>query len=335
MTETNPVLGITMGDPAGVGPEIILMALDQAEVKDVCRALVIGDAATMEAAAQTVGFSGPIIPLQDIAAAEFEPGTVEVLDLKNVDLTRLERGTVSPMAGAAAYQYLDKAIDLALAGEIAAIVTAPLNKESLNAAGYHYAGHTEILAERCRSQVSMMLVSGSLRVSHVTTHVPLRRACDLAKKDRILEVIRLTDEALRRIGVEDPTIGVAGLNPHASDGGLFGTEEIDEIAPAVATARAMGFRVTGPVPPDTVFYRALKGAEIGRTPFDAVVAMYHDQGHIPVKLLGLLDGVNVTLGLPIIRTSVDHGTAFGKAGKGTANPTSLIEALKLAARMAS
>jgi 4-hydroxythreonine-4-phosphate dehydrogenase len=257
------------------------------------------------------------------------------LDLGNVDLGRLVRGRVDPMAGKAAYEYVARAVDLALAGEIDAVVTAPLNKEALNAAGYHFAGHTEILAHLCQVRdVAMMLVSGGLRVSHVSTHVSLREACDRVKKERVLRVILLTDEALRRMGIASPRIAVAGLNPHASDGGLFGTEEAEEIAPAVQEAQARGLQVEGPLPPDTVFYRAVKGHEIGRSPFDAVVAMYHDQGHIPIKLLGLFDGVNVTLGLPIIRTSVDHGTAFGKAGKGTASPVSMIAALKLAVQMA-
>lgn len=334
MTENEPVLGITMGDPAGIGPEIILMAMADEEVARSCRPLVIGDADTMRAAAEIVGSSPRIRAVDVVSEAQFRTGVVDVLDLKNVDLERLQRGKVDPAAGKAAFECLSKAIDLALDDQIAAIVTAPLNKEALNAAGYHYAGHTEILADRCESDVTMMLVSKELRVSHVSTHVPLRVACDLVKEDRIVEVIRLTDEALRKMGIESPSIGVSGLNPHASDGGLFGREESEEIVPAVKRAEALGYDVTGPVPPDTVFYRAMKGAEIGRSRFDAVVAMYHDQGHIPIKLLGLLDGVNVTLGLPIIRTSVDHGTAFGKAGQGTANPTSMIEALKLAVQMA-
>jgi len=334
MAEKGPVLGITMGDPAGVGPEIIVKALWREDVQGACRPLVIGDAATMEAAVEIVGGQQKVVAVQDPGEARFGVEVIEVLDLGNVDLGRLTRGTVDPMGGRAAYEYVRKAVELALAGEIDAIVTAPLNKEALNAAGYHYGGHTEILAHLCEARdVAMMLVSGGLRVSHVTTHVSLREACDRIKKGRILKVIELTDEALKRMGVEHPSIAVAGLNPHASDGGLFGHEEGGEIEPAVREARELGFDVTGPVPADIVFYRALKGQEIGRSRFDAVVAMYHDQGHIPIKLLGLFDGVNVTLGLPIIRTSVDHGTAFGKAGQGTASPVSMVEALKLAIQM--
>jgi 4-hydroxythreonine-4-phosphate dehydrogenase len=335
MIKHKPILGITMGDPAGIGPEIIAMTLSREDILGMCRPLVIGDAATIKAAAEIVGHPLEVVTVKSVPQAQLETGQVNVMDLENVELQDLVRGTVDPMAGKAAYESLKKAIDLALAGEIDAVVTAPLNKEALNAAGYHYAGHTEILADGCGTpDVTMMLVSGSLRVSHVSTYVSLRQALDWVKKERIMTVIHLTDEALRRMGISEPSIAVAGLNPHASDGGLFGNEEAEEIQPAVEEARAMGLHVTGPVPADTVFYRALKGREIGRTTFDAVVTMYHDQGHIPVKLMGLLDGVNVTLGLPIIRTSVDHGTAFGKAGKGTADPTSLIEAIKLAVKMA-
>jgi 4-hydroxythreonine-4-phosphate dehydrogenase len=335
MADSRPVLGITMGDPAGVGPEIIVMAVAREEIQTLCRPLVVGDAGTMQAAVEIVGRPMTVVPVAEAGDVQFESDQIAVLDLANVDLGRLSRGRVDPMAGQAAYEAVRGAVALALAGQIDAVVTAPLNKEALNAAGHHYAGHTEILADACGVQdVTMMLVSGSLRVSHVSTHVSLREALDRVKAQRVLTVIQLTDEALRRMGIEEPHLAVAGLNPHASDGGLFGSEEAEEIAPAVERARAMGLRVTGPVPADTVFYRALKGDEIGRTTFDAVVTMYHDQGHIPIKLLGLLDGVNVTLGLPIIRTSVDHGTAFGKAGKGTADPTSLIEAIKLAVKMA-
>ena len=336
MLNRKPILGITMGDAAGAGPEIIVMALSREDIRGVCNPLVIGDAATMEAAVEIVGSPDEVVVLKEVGEARFEEGLIEVLDLANIDLSRLTRGKVDPMAGRAAYEYVKRAVELALAREIDAVVTAPLNKEALNAAGYDYTGHTEILAHLCETKdVAMMLVAGELRVSHVTTHVSLREACDLVKKERILKVIELTDGALKRMDIERPSIATAGLNPHASDGGLFGQEEIEEIKPAVEEARRMGYDVTGPLPSDTVFYRAIKGREIGRSRFDAVVAMYHDQGHIPIKLLGFFDGVNVTLGLPIIRTSVDHGTAFGKAGKGTANPASLIEAIKLGAKMAS
>ena len=336
MLERRPILGITMGDAAGVGPEIIVMALHCENVRSICNPLVIGDCATIEEAARIVNLSSRVVVLSDISEARFERDVIEILDLANIDLGKLTRGTVDHMAGKAAYEYVKRATELALHGKLDAVVTAPLNKEALNEAGYQYAGHTDMLADLCGARdVAMMLVAGKLHVSHVTTHVSLREACDLVKRDRIIRVIDMTHAMLKRLGIEVPTIAVAGLNPHSGEGGLFGCEEIDEIEPAVKEARRLGYDVIGPVPPDTVFYRAIKGDEIGKSRFDAVVTMYHDQGHIPIKLLGFFSGVNVTLGLPIVRTSVDHGTVFGKAGKGTANPASLIEAIKLASQIAS
>jgi len=330
-----PILGVTMGDPAGAGPEIVVMALSRREIRALCAPLVIGDAATMKAAVEITGVPSAIRVIGKPEEAAFKEGVIEVLDLKNVDVDRLVRGRVDPMAGKAAFDYIRRAVELALKGEIDAMVTGPINKEALNKAGYHYSGHTEILAELCDvKDVAMMLVAGELRVSHVTTHVSLREACDLVKKERVLKVIQLTHDALQQMGIAERRMAVAGLNPHAGEEGLFGREEIEEIEPAVEEAQRLGLDAAGPIPADTVFFRATRGHEIGKGLFDAVVAMYHDQGHIPIKLLGFVEGVNVTLGLPIIRTSVDHGTVFGKAGKGTANPTSMIEALKLGARMA-
>jgi len=248
-----------------------------------------------------------------------------VLDLQNVDLTEITYGQVNPMAGGAAFGFVARAIELARTGEIDAIVTSALNKEALNLAGHHYAGHTEILRDLCGvKDVTMMLVSRGLRVTHVSTHVSLRDAVDRVKTQRIVRVAELTREALLNLEIQSPRLAVAALNPHSGERGLFGDEESREISPAVAALRERGWDVTGPVPADSAYWRAVQGQ------FDAVVAMYHDQGHIPVKVLGLFEGVNITLGLPIIRTSVDHGTNFGKAGKGTADPTSLIEAIKLA-----
>jgi 4-hydroxythreonine-4-phosphate dehydrogenase len=254
--------------------------------------------------------------------------SVDVLDLANVDADRLERGQVSPEAGQAAYEYIQRAVRLALEGEAAGVVTAPINKEALHAAGVPYAGHTEMLAALCGvKDVAMLLVSGKLRVSHVSTHVSLRQAVERVNVERIMQVVGLTHEALRRTGLATPRIALAGLNPHAGEGGLFGNEESDIISPAVEAARAEGMDVAGPYPPDSVFLRASQGE------FDAVVAMYHDQGHIPIKLLGFYEGVNVTLGLPIVRTSVDHGTAFDIVGTGRADERSLVAALRLAAQM--
>jgi len=326
-----PILGITMGDAAGAGPEIITLALTRPQVAEQYRPVVIGHAATLEQARRITGAPIVLNPIASLEQARFEPGTIDVLETGEIDLGRLAYGQISPMAGAAAYACLERAARLALDGQIDAIVTSALNKEALNLAGYHYAGHTEILADLCGVKgVTMMLAAGSFRVTHVSTHCSLRQAIERCKQARILDVIRLTDQAARQMGVARPRLAVAGLNPHAGEGGLFGDEEIVEIAPAIEAGRAEGFDIHDcPLPPDTVFYRMHHGQ------FDAVVAMYHDQGHIPTKIVDFAGGVNVTLGLPIIRTSVDHGTVFGKAGKGTADPSSLLAALRLAAQMAT
>jgi len=327
MTRKLPLLAITMGDPAGVGPEVIAKALDRPEVWDVCRPVVVGDAGWMEQATRIVGTGRPVRGLQVIGEAG-SGDTLDVLDLANLDVGRLVRGQVSPQAGQAAYEYIRRAVDLALAGEAAGVVTAPINKEALHVAGVPYAGHTELLAALCGArEVAMLLVSDKLRVSHVSTHVSLRQALERVSVGRITRVVGLTHTALRRMGISAPRIAVAGLNPHAGEGGLFGSEEIEIVGPAVAAARAEGMDVTGPYPPDSVFLRASQGE------FDAVIAMYHDQGHIPAKLLGFYEGVNVTLGLPIVRTSVDHGTAFDIVGTGRADERSLLAALRLAAQM--
>ncbi len=326
--KSKPVLGITMGDPTGAGAEIIVKALFSEEVIGLCKPVVIGDAAAMRAAAEIVKIPAEIRVIKNIDEAEFPSGIIEVIDLANVDLETLVRGHVDPRGGKAAYAYVELATKMALAGEIDAIVTAPLNKEALNKAGYNFSGHTEILAHLCGVKgVVMMLVAENLRIAHVTTHVSLRQACDLVTRERILQVLKLSDEAARKMEVAAPRIVVAGLNPHAGEGGLFGTEEKEQISPAIEAARKSGLNVRGPLPPDTAFLRAWRGE------FDVAVAMYHDQGHIPMKMVSFDMGVNVTLGLPIIRTSVDHGTVFGKAGKGTARPRSMIESIKLAATM--
>ncbi|MGE5592607.1 MAG: 4-hydroxythreonine-4-phosphate dehydrogenase PdxA [Betaproteobacteria bacterium] len=330
-----------MGDPAGIGAEIAVKALAGPELHSVCRPIIVGDAGVV---ADAIGFTGSRVklhPVSGIREAEFRPGTVNVLDLANIDMTTHVYGRVYPDAGRAAFEYIRWAIELAMARKVDAVVTGPIHKESLNLAGYHYSGHTEIFADLTGTKdYAMMLVDQGMRVVHVTTHVSLRKACDLVKKDRVLTVIRLADEAARALGISSPRIGVAGLNPHAGEGGLFGTEEMEEIGPAIEEARASGINAEGPIPPDTLFAKTRGGQ------YDVAVAMYHDQGHIPLKTVSFeldsssgrwvaVSGVNVTLGLPIVRTSVDHGTAFGKAGKGTANPESMIQAIRLAAELAS
>ena len=324
-----PFLGLTIGDPAGIGPEIVAKTLTQEEVRVACRPLVIGEAGIMRRAIRLCHLDLSVRAIASPTEATGDPGLLEVLDLKNIDATSCPSGVLSPQCGRAAVEYLYKAIDLAMARELDGVVTAPINKEAMVQAGFKYEGHTELFAQRTGTKdYAMMLVVGRMRVIHVSAHASLRSACEKVKKGRILTTIRLAHQALRDVGSRKKRIAVAGLNPHAGEGGLFGREEIDEIAPAIEAAKAEGLEASGPYSPDTLFYR-LKGGE-----FDAVVAMYHDQGHIPLKLIGFDRGVNVTVGLPIIRTSVDHGTALDIAGTGTANPRSMVEAILLAAKFA-
>lgn len=339
--EKRPVIGITMGDPAGIGPEITLKALSNRDIYYQCRPLVVGDMCVLEQARELLGLGElQLRGVQGPDEGSYRYGTVDVLDMKLVELSGLSVGRVSPQAGEAAYQYVRKVIELGLEGRVDATVTNPINKEAIQKAGRHYSGHTEIYAEATGTQhYTMLLIHEQLRVVHVSTHVSLREACDRVKKKRILEVIKIADQACRDMGIGKPKIGVAGLNPHSGENGLFGTEEKEEIEPAVAQARALGILAEGPVPPDSIFSKARGGW------YDIVVAMYHDQGHIPLKVCGFVydekkqawqgvSGVNITLGLPIIRTSVDHGTAFDQAGKGTADETSLKSAIAYAVKMA-
>ncbi len=337
-----PIIAITMGDPAGIGPEIAAKALALQEVYEICRPLVIGDLSAMREGLQVSKLSLTLRPVKSLSESRFTYGTVDILDLANVNVAELKMGQPQAMAGKASVEYIETAVLLAKRGDVDAIVTGPISKEAVNMAGYDYPGHTEMLAHFTGTRdFAMMLVTGSLRVIHVTTHVAYRQVPYLITRERILKTIRLAHDTLRDLGIENPRIAVAGLNPHRGESGLFGREEIDEITPAIDEARRMGIDVTGPLPPDTVFVRARGGA------FDIVVAMYHDQGHIPVKMAGLewdqatgkwtaVGGVNVSVGLPIVRTSVDHGTAYGKAGRreGTANAQSLVEAVKLAVQLA-
>jgi 4-hydroxythreonine-4-phosphate dehydrogenase len=330
-----------MGDPGGIGPEICAKALAEPEIYTICRPLVVGDAGIMADAMKFSHLDLAVHPCEQPADGRFVLGAVDVLDLKNMPIERLRHKQVTAEQGKASFEYVAKAIKLALDRRIDAVVTAPINKAAINAAGYHYAGHTEICAQFTGTRdYSMMLAEGNFRVAHVSTHVSLREACDRVKKERVRKVVDLAHKTLLRLGIASPRLAVAGLNPHCGEGGLFGTEDEEEIAPAVAEARGAGINVEGPLPADTVFSKMIGGM------YDLVVVMYHDQGHIPTKVVGFeyddqtgtwgnMAGVNVTLGLPIIRTSVDHGTAFGKAGEGRANPQSMVEAIRLAARLGS
>jgi 4-phospho-D-threonate 3-dehydrogenase / 4-phospho-D-erythronate 3-dehydrogenase len=329
-TPDRPLLAITTGDPAGIGPEVVLKALlGHPEVFATCRPLVVGDRRILARAAPWVGFpDAPLDPVADPASARYAPGRLAVLDLGDADPDDCPVGVESPAAGRAAVEAVFAACDLALAGTVDGVVTAPLNKAAMHLAGFRYAGHTELLAERTGAErVSMLLVGEGLRVVHVSTHVSLAEAIARVTPERVLDVIRIGRDACVALGIPRPRVAVAGLNPHAGEGGLFGDEEATRIAPAVAAARAEGIDVSDPQPPDTVFLRARKGA------YDVVVAMYHDQGHVPMKLLAFDSGVNVSVGLPIVRTSVDHGTAFDIAGRGLASETSMLAAIEVAVRM--
>ena len=333
------IVGITMGDPASIGPEITVKAFADKSLYDLCNPVVVGDAGVMEAALPIVGHTEmKINAIKDVSEAKYEYGTIDVLDMGLVDMAQLKRGEVSAMCGDAAFKYVTKVIELAMDKKVDATVTNAFNKEAVNLAGHHYSGHTEIYAHYTNTpKYTMMLAHDNLRVVHVSTHVSLREACDRVKKARVLECIKIANEGCKSLGIEKPKIGVAGLNPHCGEHGMFGREEIEEIQPAIDAALEEGICIPekAPTPPDTVFSKALGGW------YDIVVAMYHDQGHIPLKVKGFVynqklkkwdavSGVNVTLGLPIIRTSVDHGTGEDIAGTGEANELSLLNALEYA-----
>lgn len=340
MINQKPIIGISMGDPAGIGPEIAVKALAQKEVYQSSNPVIVGDSSVIQAAIRICNLNFTVRPVTAVEAAGFEYGVIDVFDLKNVDMSQLEYGKVSAMAGNAGFTAVKKLIELAMAHKIDATVTGPINKEAMNLAGHHFSGHTEIYAEYTGTKdYTMMLAHENFRVAHVSTHVSLRQACDRVQKERVLKVIQLSHEAIRKLGIEKPRIGVAGLNPHAGENGMFGREEIEEITPAIEAAKGQGILVEGPIPPDSLFPKGKSGF------YDVVVAMYHDQGHIPLKLAGFnwneaakrwesVNGINITLGLPIIRSSVDHGTAFDIAGKGIATPESLLSAIDYAQKMA-
>ena len=335
MNSTKPIIAITMGDPGGSGPEIDLKVVRNDEIRSKANLLLIGDFKTFEKASVTTGTRNlKLRKIADPSEMVDESSTINILDLGNVDFSKLVYGKASALGGRASYECIAKAVACAIAGDVHAIVTAPISKESLNLAGYHYPGHTELLADLTHTkEVKMMLVAGSFKVTHVTTHVSMRKALDLIKKERVLNTIELTYQSLVNLfGIPQPKIAISGLNPHAGENGLFGDEEINEISPAISEACSRGMGVLGPFPPDTVFYRAYYKKKMD---VDAVIAMYHDQGHIAMKMVGFMDGVNMSLGLPIIRTSPDHGTVWGKAGQGIADENATAEATKLAIELAN
>src|SRR5215208_319117 len=323
-----PLIAVTMGDPAGIGPEIVARTFADPGFGDENRAFVIGEPEILRRAIRLLDLPLVVNEISEPEEIAFEPGAVDVLAVGELP-EDLPFGVLDARAGDAAFRYVERATELASAGRVGAIATAPLNKEAMHLAGHKYPGHTEILAELTATKdYAMMLVTDELKVIHVSTHVSLKEAIERARPERELAVIRLAYEALKKLGVESPRVAVAGLNPHAGENRLFGTEDAEQIAPAVAAAVEEGIDATGPHPPDTVMMRARTGA------YDIVIVQYHDQGHIPIKLMGFDTGVNVTVGLPFFRTSVDHGTAFDIAGTGKADPTSLRAALDLARRLA-
>jgi 4-hydroxythreonine-4-phosphate dehydrogenase len=327
-----PVIAMTMGDAAGIGPEVIMKSLAHDDIYDLCRPLVIGDTLRLQKAGRIVGTKLVVRSLtpDQIEDALYTAGTVDCIDLKLIP-DDLPWGKLSAIAGDAAFRYMEIAAKLAISGKIQAICTAPLNKEALHAGGHKFPGHTEMLAALTGTpEVSMMLSTPKMRVIHVTTHIGLIDAIAKIEPKLVERTITRGYEALRRAGIANPKIGICGINPHAGENGLFGHgEEAEKIEPAVAACRAKGWDVEGPLPADTLFFRAQRGD------FDLVVAMYHDQGHGPVKVLGLESGVNITIGLPVIRTSVDHGTAFDIAGTGKAEEGSMIQAILQAIQLAS
>ncbi len=324
-----PRIAITMGDAAGIGPEIIVKALAEDAASRGCIPLVLGDRRVLERAMEVTGVRPPLRAIRRPDEAEGRPGTIELIDYANVDAAAHRWGEVQAANGAAAVHYTQEAGRLALAGEVDALVSAPLNKQAMHAAGFAFEGHTEILGALTGTRPAMMLLLGDLRLMLFTNHMALRAVCDYVRRDRVLDRLVLADVALRDLGIARPRIAVAGLNPHAGENAAFGREEVDEIAPAVADARARGIDAIGPLPGDTVFVKAREGA------YDLTLALYHDQGLMAVKLLGFGRVVTLLVGLPLVRTSVGHGTAFDIAGQNRADHRNLLEAIRVAADVAA
>jgi 4-phospho-D-threonate 3-dehydrogenase / 4-phospho-D-erythronate 3-dehydrogenase len=326
MTQARPVLAVTMGDPAGIGPEIAVRALLAPEVREISRSFLIGDARVFERALSVCDLSASLNRIAGPEAIADRAGVIDVVHQDTADPTILQMGKVQALGGEAAYAAIRTSIELAMAGRIAGVATTPINKESLKAAKIPFIGHTEMFAEHtgAREEMTMFTISG-LKIFFLTRHLSLVEACRQITRDRTLKGIENSVKALRQLGIDDPHLAVAALNPHGGEDGLFGREEMDAIKPAIEAARARGMHVSGPVPADSVFHMA----RIGR--YDAVLSLYHDQGHIAAKMMDFEKTVSVTLGLPILRTSVDHGTAFDIAGTGKASAVSMIEAIKVAA----
>ena len=324
-----PTIVITLGDPCGIGPEVVVKALAHREVIDWCRPIVVGSVEAVRATVSMLDSNLTPNVVEGPESAEDAPDVINIIDPENLEYGRVSLGQLSAEAGKASMEWVLRAAELCSSGQAQALVTAPVNKAATRLGGFQDVGHMEVLQRLTEAkEVATMLMSGRLRVVHLTTHRSLRRACDYVTTENILAKLKLTHTTFQEWGFPQPRIGVAALNPHASDGGLIGDEEAREIEPAIREARMLGVDAEGPVPADTIFHQAIAGK------YDVVLAMYHDQGHIPVKVYGLEKSVSVNLGLPIIRTSVDHGTAFDIAGKGIANAESMVEATRLAISLA-
>ncbi|MGI6039472.1 MAG: 4-hydroxythreonine-4-phosphate dehydrogenase PdxA [Clostridiales bacterium] len=329
MFQRKPLIAIPMGDPAGIGPEIAVKALLEQQTSEVADCFIVGDTRCLSDSARLSGLKADFHTIQSPTMGVFRNGIINVIDLNNADPADFRVGEVSAFCGRASYEYIEKSVSIAMSGEIDAIATTPINKESLKAANIPFIGHTEIMAGLTLTDdpLTMFEVRG-MRVFFLSRHVSLRKSCDLVTTERIIDTVMRSFAALEKLGVENPKMAIAGLNPHSGEHGLFGTEEVEEIAPAIETLREMGYNVCGPIAADSVFHLALNGR------FDSVLSLYHDQGHIATKTLDFERTVSVTNGLPFLRTSVDHGTAFDIAGKGTASPVSMIEAILVAAKYA-
>ena len=329
MTNDIPSIAITMGDPCGIGPEVVVKALSNPEVYSICRPLVVGNVFAMTQAINVTRLPITINEISDPRLAGDDPNVIDVLDVHNLNPEDITVGDISIPCGKAAMEWVTQAGNLALAGTVQGIATAPLNKEAASLAGYQAIGHMELLQELSHAEtVGTMLLAKNLRVVHLTTHRSLKIACEYVKKERISNYLQLTHDSFVQWGFPTPRIGVAALNPHGSDGGLLGMEESEEITPAVIEARSNGINAIGPIPADIIFHQAINNE------YDVVLAMFHDQGHIPVKVYGFEESITANLGLPFVRTSVDHGTAFDIAGEGIADPTSMLESIRLAVGLA-
>ncbi|MFD1020264.1 4-hydroxythreonine-4-phosphate dehydrogenase PdxA [Thalassobacillus hwangdonensis] len=327
MSKNQSVIAIPIGDPAGIGPEIVIKSLKESEIYDICKPIVIGDKDVLEAIMKSIDTHLHINVVSGPAEAKYEAGTLDLINLDNVDINEYEMGVVSGMCGQASYEYIKKAHELVEAGEADSICTPPINKESLQASDVPYIDHTAMLSAFTDSHdpMTMFEVKG-LRIFFLTRHVSLKDSIPMMTKERVEDYLVRCKEALELLGIEEPKLALAGLNPHSGEGGLFGTEEMDELTPGMEAARAKGVTVNGPVPADSVFHQAANGK------YDAVLSLYHDQGHIAAKMYDFERTVSVTNGLPYLRTSVDHGTAFDIAGKGIASSVSMVEAIKAAAK---